>query len=69
MSIDYPKKTKQCCTRDWLKNWKLVIAGLKLPPIDTAATVPPPGEAVADPENAPSGHEPRSMARWVRSLV
>ena len=37
---------------DWWSNWITAIAALKLPLIDTAAIAPPPGEAVADPENA-----------------
>jgi hypothetical protein len=42
---------------DWWSNWISAIAGLKLPPIDTAATALPLGEAVADRENALSGHK------------
>jgi hypothetical protein len=37
---------------DWWDNWITAIADQELPLIDTAAIAPPPGEAVADPENA-----------------
>jgi hypothetical protein len=36
----------------WRSNWISAIASLKLTPVDTAATGPPLGEAVVDPENA-----------------
>ena len=42
---------------DWWSNWITAIAALKLPLIDTAAIAPPPGEAVADPENAQLAHK------------